>query len=55
MKWRRGFLRIQNSERARFTLNPDKEQGPSNQVTAFNIVLSSSSMLIESARLQGFC
>jgi len=42
------------ADRARFALNPDKEQGPASQVTAFNIVLSSSSMQIESARLQEF-
>ena len=42
------------AERARFALNPDKEQGPGAQVTAFNISLSSNSMLIESARLQQF-
>jgi len=42
------------AERAGFRLNPDKEEGPAEMITAFNINLSAKYMAIEPERLLAF-
>ena len=42
------------AERSRFPLNAEKEEGPSDKITAFNIELSHSALLIEPERLNQF-
>lgn len=42
------------SEKSRFKLNADKQQGPAGAITAFNILVTSDSMQIEPGRLQKF-
>lgn len=42
------------SERSSFRLNPDKEEGPAEKITAFNIDLSAKYMAIEPERLVKF-
>lgn len=43
------------SERSKFTLNPDKEEGPSKRITAFNIELSHQLLRISDSRFESFC
>lgn len=43
-----------SADKAKFTLNDKKEQGPAPSVTAFNIILGTSSMEIDEARLAQF-
>ena len=42
------------AEKSGFPLNADKEEGPANSVTAFNIELSHNNLLIEDKRLKEF-
>ena len=42
------------AEKSGFPLNADKEEGPANNVTAFNIKLSHNNLLIEDKRLKEF-
>ena len=42
------------AERSRLPLNTEKEEGPAEKITAFNIELSNSSLAISSERLQTF-
>lgn len=42
------------AERAGFRLNPDKEEGPAEKITAFNINLTAKHLAIETERLAAF-
>lgn len=42
------------AERSEFRLNPDKEEGPAEKITAFNIDLSAKCLAIETERLAAF-
>ena len=49
------FNQIKNeAERARFFLNDEKEEGPTNQVSAFNVEISNTLLQIKSARMEKF-
>lgn len=43
------------AHKSRFTLNPDKEEGPSKKITAFNIELSQGMLTISDGRFIHFC
>jgi hypothetical protein len=45
---------IAAAESAGFTLNPDKQEGPAAEITAFNILVANASMAIEGNRLAKF-
>lgn len=49
------LIQIKNeAERARFFLNDEKEEGPTNQVSAFNIEISNTLLQIKPARMEKF-